>query len=62
MEVKLVLVPCKTGCTGCWYEDRDDCPVGYEYGKLEAMDFSPCFDKEQNRHMIFIPEDQKNEG
>lgn len=58
-EVKLIRVPCKIGCTGCWYEDSG-CPVKRdEQGNL---DFTPCFDKEQNCHMIFIPEDQKNEG
>lgn len=62
MEVKLIKVPAKIGCIGCWYEYRDDCPVKYEYGKPWNMDFSPCFDEEQNRHMIFVPEDQKNEG
>lgn len=58
MEVKLTLVPCKAGCTGCWYEYRDDCPAGKDY---KTADFTVCFDKEQNRHMIFIPEDQKDE-
>lgn len=59
MEVKLIKVPAKAGCMGCWYEDRDDCPVKRD--ERGNLDFTPCFDSEQNYHMIFIPEDQKNE-
>lgn len=61
MEVKLIKVPATVGCTGCWYEDRDDeCPVKKdEKGKY---DFAPCIDSEQDEHMIFIPENQKDEG
>lgn len=60
MEVKLVKVPAKVGCMGCYYEHRADCPVTYVKGG--GLDFTPCFDAEQNCHMILIPENQKNEG
>lgn len=60
MEVKLIRVPAKVGCKGCWYEDMDDCPVKRD--ERGNLDFTPCFDEEQNCHMIFIPEDQKDEG
>lgn len=60
MEVELIKVPAKAGCMGCWYEDGDDCPVKRD--KEGNLDFTPCFDNEQDHHMIFIPKDQKNEG
>ena len=60
MEVNLIKVPAKEGCKGCWYEHRNDCPVKRD--KLGNFDFRPCFDRKQDCHMIFISEDQKNEG
>ena len=60
MEVKLIRGPAKVGCEGCWYEYMDDCPVNRD--ERGNLDFTPCFNSEQNCHMIFIPEDQKNEG
>ena len=60
MEVELIKVPAKAGCMGCWYEDSAACPVKRDKGG--NLDFTPCFDSEQNCHMIFISEDQKNEG
>lgn len=60
MEVGLIKVPAKAGCMGCWYEDSAACPVKRD--ERGNLDFTPCFDSEQNCHMIFISEDQKNEG
>ena len=59
MEVELIKVPAKAGCMGCWYDYRPDCPAFKdENGKWY---FTHCTDEDGNQ-LIFVPQDQKNEG
>lgn len=54
----LVLRPAKAGCSGCYYERHDKCPVYKEDG---TRDYSPCTDYDTQTAMIFVEQENEDE-